>query len=130
MGISIKQEFRGKARDLWNIVGAPDRIDWVPGVTECLFDGEVRRLKMPGAGQIAERILLNDDKIMRLEYSCFESNPPLDHHLAIIQIESIDSSRCNLHWKTEVKPTEVEPYIRQSMRACIERLQGLLKTNH
>ena len=129
MGISIKHEFRGKAKDLWNIVGTPERIDWVPGVSDCLFDGEVRRLTMPGAGQIAERILLLDDKIMRIEYSCFESNPPLDHHIAIIQIDSINGSRCNMRWKTEVNPREVEPYIRQNMQACIERLQKLLETN-
>ena len=60
MAILIEHEFKSTAMELWDIVGTPDRIDWVPGVTECVFDGEVRRLGMPGAGQIAEKILLHN----------------------------------------------------------------------
>ncbi|MDA0272247.1 MAG: SRPBCC family protein [Proteobacteria bacterium] len=126
MTIQIKHEFNAAAQALWDIVGTPDRIDWVPGVTECVFDGEIRRLGMPGAGQIAEKILLRDDEKMRLEYSCIDSIPPLDHHLATIQLDSIDEDRCLMHWKTEVIPLAIEPFIEKSMQGCLKQLEELL----
>lgn len=128
MAILIEHEFKSTAMELWEIVGTPDRVDWVPGVTECVFDGEVRRLGMPGAGQIAERILLHNDENMRLEYSCIDSNPPLEHHLAIIQLISIDENRCIMRWETEVNPVEVEPFIKESMQGCLRRLEALLQS--
>lgn len=127
MAIQIEHEFNAPALALWDIVGTPDRIDWVPGVTECAFDGDVRRLGMPGAGQITERILLHDSKKMRLEYSCIESTPPLDHHLATIQLISLDEDRCLMQWETEVTPVEVEPFIEKSMQGCLQLLEELLQ---
>ncbi len=126
MAIRIEHQFNANATALWGIVGVPDRIDWVPGVTECTFDGEVRRLVMPGAGQIAERILLHDDKNMRLQYSCIESTPPLTSHLATIQVQQRDHDSCLMIWETEVEPAAVAPYIKQSMQGCLERLEALL----
>jgi len=128
MAILIEHEFQANAQELWHIVGTPDRIDWVPGVTECVFDGEVRRLGMPGAGQIAEKILLHSNESIRLEYSCIESSPPLEHHLATIQLSSIDKDRCMMNWGTEVTPIEVEPYIIKSMQGCLRKLEELLQT--
>ena len=128
MAILIEHEFKSTAMELWEIVGTPDRVDWVPGVTECVFDGEVRRLGMPGAGQIAERILLRNDESMRLEYSCIDSKPPLEHHLAIIQLISIDENRCIMRWETEVYPVEVEPFIKESMQGCLRKLEALLQS--
>jgi hypothetical protein len=127
MAILIEHEFKANAQELWDIVGTPDRVDWVPGVTECVFDGEVRRLGMPGAGQIAERILLRSNASMRLEYSCIESSPPLEHHLATIQLRSIEKGRCMMSWETEVTPIEVEPYIKKSMQGCLKKLEELLQ---
>lgn len=126
MTIQIEQEFNVVAQTLWEIVGTPDRVDWVPGVTECAFDGEERRLGMPGAGQIVEKILLRDDQQMRLEYSCIKSTPPLTHHHATIQLDSIDEGRCLMRWNTEVAPVEVETFIEKSMHGCLKRLEELL----
>tara|TARA_B110000503_G_scaffold26762_1_gene42188 strand:+ start:433 stop:840 length:408 start_codon:yes stop_codon:yes gene_type:complete len=132
MAILIEHEFKATAQALWDIVGTPDRVDWVPGVTECVFDGEVRRLGMPGAGQIAERILLHNNDSMRIEYSCIDSSPPLEHHLATIQINTIDKDSCMMHWETEVTPVEVEPFIKKNMQGCLRKLEALLapQTSH
>jgi hypothetical protein len=126
MAILIEHEFKTTAQELWDIVGTPDRIDWVPGVTECILDGEVRRLGMPGAGQIAERILLHNNESMRLEYSCIESSPPLAHHLATIQLNSIDKGLCMMRWETEVTPANVEPFIKKNMQGCLRKIEELL----
>ena len=73
MAVVIDHEFKASPDALWEILGTPDRVDWVPGVTSCSFDGEVRSLDLPGAGTIKERILTHDNDARILEYSCFES---------------------------------------------------------
>ena len=51
-------------------------MDWVPGVTACELDGSVRRLHLPGAGDIAEEIKVRDEAQFRLVYQCIESPNP------------------------------------------------------
>ena len=126
MAIRLEHEFKVPARTLWEIVGTPDRVDWVPGVSECRFDGDVRRLIMSGAGQIAERILAHGNDKMMIEYSCFESIPALEHHLASIQLQAKDAGSCLMIWTTEVEPVAVEPFIKKSMAGCLVRIEELL----
>ena len=125
MAINIMEKFAASGDRLWEIVGTPDRVDWVPGVESCDYDGDVRRLAMPGAGDIEERILSLDGRAMRIEYSCIKSAAPLDHHLASIEVKP-DGDSCVMHWATEVRPAEFEPFIEQSMQGCLARLHELL----
>ena len=71
MAVIIDHKFAVAPETLWEILGTPDRVDWVPGVTSCSFDGEVRSLDLPGAGAIKERILRHDNDARIIEYSCF-----------------------------------------------------------
>ena len=73
MPIEKTIQFDCQPAQLWEIVGTPDRVDWVPGVTNCEFDGEVRSLSLPGAGAIKEKILSRDADAMHMQYSCIES---------------------------------------------------------
>ncbi len=123
--ISIEHDFHCAADALWAILGDPGRSDWVAGVEDITFDGEVRRMQMEGAGIVAERILLKDDDIRRLEYQVIESTPPLAEHLATMQIDPTDSG-CRLTWTTKVDPEAVEPFIKGSMKICLQRLAELI----
>ena len=69
MSVKFDQHFNHPADQLWAIVGTPDRIDWVPGAASCTFDGEVRSLSLPGAGNIKERILSRAADQRPMEYS-------------------------------------------------------------
>lgn len=126
MSIEIIHQFHAPAGALWEIVGVPDRVDWVPGVTQCFYEDNVRRLIMPGAGQIAERILSLDDENMFIEYSCIESEPALKHHLASMTVSAESADSCSMIWRTEVEPLAVEPFIKQSMEGCLQRIEALL----
>lgn len=125
MAIRIEHTFAAPAERLWDIVGTPDRTDWVPGVSSCEFDGEVRRMTMQGAGQVAERILSLDHDARCIRYGVIESNPPLEEHEAEIEVQA-DGNGCRMTWKTRVKPEAVEPFIRQQMDACLIQLEKLL----
>jgi len=126
MAILIDHEFSVAPEALWAILGTPDRVDWVPGVTSCTFDGEVRSLDLPGAGAIKERILTHDNAARILEYSCFESPGALESHWAKMEITATDFG-CRLQWQANVKPEAVEPFIKGSMKGCISRLEEILQ---
>ena len=125
MSILIKRMLGYEPDKVWEIIGAPGRVDWVPGVTDCEFDGEVRTLELPGAGRIKERILKHHPETRTIEYSCFESPIPLESHQASIQI-NVAPGGCEFIWKTTVKPESNEKFIRQSMEGALVQLSELL----
>ena len=125
MAIEIRQVFNTTAEAIWQIIGEPDRVDWVAGVESASFDGEVRRFKMSGAGQLAERIYRLDPAARLIEYGVVESTPPLDMHRASMQVIAHEQG-AELVWKTEVAPQSVEPFIEAGMRGSLEGLHDLL----
>lgn len=125
MAIELEFTLDATPDRVWAVVGDPGRTDWVPGVESCVFDGSVRRLRMQGAGHLAERILLRDPARRRLEYSVIESDPPLADHLATLQVDP-DPSGTRLSWTTRVEPQAVEPFIRRRMTSAIDRLREVL----
>jgi len=125
VAILIDHEFAVAPAVLWGILGTPDRVDWVPGLTSCSFDGEVRSLVLPGAGAIKERILRHDNEKRILEYACFESPGGLESHHARMEIIEAETG-CRLYWETTVAPVAIEPFIKGSMDGCISRLEELL----
>ena len=126
MAVVIDHQFDVSPDELWAILGTPDRVDWVPGVASCTFDGEVRSLDLPGAGAIKERILTHDNEARILEYSCFESPGALESHRAKMEITAT-AAGCRLQWQAEVKPQVIEPFIKGSMEGCVNRLEEMLK---
>ena len=128
MSVKINHQFSASADQLWAIIGTPDRIDWVPGAASCTFDGEVRSLSMPGAGNIKERILSRDADQRTMEYSCFETPAPLESHHASMQVIA-NSDGCRFIWETAITPVAFESFIRTSMEGCIERIGELLELN-
>jgi hypothetical protein len=125
MAVKFDHQFNASAEQLWAIVGTPDRVDWVPGAESCAFDGEVRSLHLPGAGDIKERILAHDPDTKTMAYSCFETPAPLQSHHAKMAVVANDQG-CRLIWETAVTPVEFETFIRTSMEGCLEQLAELL----
>ena len=125
MAIEVRETFRCSPSELWEIVGDVGRTDWVPGVSSCTMEDDVRRMSMAGAGDVAERILVRDPERHVLEYSVIESQPPLQLHLASIEIEA-SGSGATMIWRTEVQPRAVEPFIEQAMSASFQQLHLLL----
>ena len=125
MAIKIQHVLPHPPTVVWEVVGNPGRVDWVPGVESAEFDGEVRRFKMEGAGGLAERINKRDEALMYLEYSVIESTPPLQLHLASITLESHADGTLFI-WQTHVEPAEVEPFIAAGMKGSLAQLANIL----
>ena len=125
MEIRVERHFSYPADAIWAIVGDPARVDWVPGVTSCVFDGEVRAFSMGEAGALKERILRRDAAQRTLTYSVIESAVPLVEHRASLRIEATGDGAL-LVWETSVKPDQVAPFIKRSMLAALDQLEQVL----
>lgn len=128
MSVTIDHQFSATAEQLWAIVGTPDRIDWVPGATSCQVDGDIRSLTLQGAGRIKERILSHDNQELTMEYSCFETTAPLQSHRSRIEVIA-NADGCQLVWQTTVTPSEIEVFIRTSMKDCVTKLEEILTSS-
>ena len=126
MAIEKRITFNCDPSQLWQLVGTPDCVDWVPGVTLSEFDGEVRSLTMPGAGALKEKILNVDDNAMSIEYTVTESPLPLDSHIAEIQVSGT-SGATEMVWKTSVTPEAYEKFIVETMDGAIAQLRSMLE---
>ena len=135
MSIEVKHFLPYPPATIWAIVGSPGRVDWVPGVESCEFDGEVRRFKMEGAGGLAERIVSHDDAQMFMEYSVVESTPPLQSHLASIKLNPQnggdgEENGTEFIWCTSVEPIAVAPFIKKGMLGSLALLEPTLATEN
>jgi hypothetical protein len=126
MAIEISEPFACDPETLWAIVGSPGRSDWVPGVTACHFDGQVRRMTMAGAGEVAERIYRVDAAAREIEYGVIESRAPLQSHRASITVEPAPGG-ARLVWKTVVEPVALEKFIRRAMEESLVQLRRMVE---
>ncbi len=125
--IKLIRNFQANENMAWDIFKKPDRVDWVPGVEHCIFDGEIRTLDFPGVGKIREKILCLDHDRKIIEYSCIETPGNLENHHAKIEIRgNPNNDSCTLVWTVIVSPKELEPFIEQSMLGCLGAINELL----
>jgi len=124
----LKEEiiFNCAAESLWDILSDVSRRDWVPTIDQMTLEGDCRVFEMEGMGKVKEQILLLDNDAMRLQYSAIETRTPLDHHLATMQISSIDADSCKFLWTTEIEPEIFADAIHQGMLISIDGLKKVL----
>ena len=118
--------FNCPAESLWDILSDVSRCDWVPTINQMTLEGDCRVFEMEGMGKVKEQILLLDNDAMRLQYSAIETRTPLDHHLATMQISSIDAASCKFLWTTEIEPEIFADAIHQGMLISIDGLKKVL----
>ena len=125
MEVTIEKVFNCEREKIWAVIGNPERVDWVPSASDCVFDGSIRRFRMEGAGQLAEKIVLRDEDEMVLKYSVIDS-PPVDHHLASISLSSHEGDKTWFSWAQEFEPAQLEPFIRKGMEDSLVQLDSVL----
>jgi hypothetical protein len=109
---------------VWAIVGDVTRIDWVPVITHCTLQGDVRTMSMTGVGEVQERILRRDPTAMLLEYGLI-NNPRVAVHRASLQVLP-HVAGCELRWSTQIEPDALEPLIAAGMDSALQALQAVL----
>ena len=125
MEITIEKVFDCQREKVWAVIGNPERVDWVPSASDCVFDGSIRRFRMEGAGQLAEKIVQRDEDGMVLKYSVIDS-PAVDHHLATISLNNHEGNKTRFSWAQEFEPAQLEPFIRKGMEDSLVQLDSVL----
>jgi hypothetical protein len=123
--VTIEKVFDCEREKIWAVIGNPERVDWVPSASDCVFDGSIRRFRMEGAGQLAEKIVLRDESEMVLKYSVTDS-PAVDHHLATISLSKHEGNKTRFSWAQEFEPAQLEPFIRKGMEDSLVQLDSVL----
>jgi hypothetical protein len=125
---TLKEEtkFNCSADELWLILSDVGRCDWVPTIEKISLEGDFRHFEMTGMGQITEKILKQDDASMTLQYSAIKTPAPIEHHLATMQIASLNEQECMLSWTTEISPDIFADSIHQGMLISIDGIKKVI----
>ena len=81
---------------------------------------------MTGMGQITEKILNQDHSRMILQYSAIQTPAPIEHHLATMEVASLNDQECKLSWTTEISPDIFADGIHQGMLVSIEGIRTVI----
>ena len=125
---SIEERFVLEApiNEVWNILSDISRCDWLPTVNHVEIEGDCRVFEMEGMGKIKEKIIEINKQNKTLKYSAIETRTPIDHHLACMQLNSINDTSTELLWSTEIEPEIFAKAIRQGMLVSAEGLKKVL----
>ena len=125
---TLKEEtkFNCSADELWLILSDVGRCDWVPTIEKISLEGDFRHFEMTGMGQITEKILKQDDASMTLQYSAIKTPAPIEHHLATMQIASLNEQECMLSWTTEISTDIFADGIHQGMLISIDGIKKVI----
>ena len=125
---TLKEEiwFGCSADELWAILSDVGRCDWVPTIDEITLEGDLRHFQMTGMGQITEKILKQDHASMILQYSAIQTPAPIEHHLATMEVSSLNDQECKLSWTTEISPDIFADGIHQGMLVSIEGIKTVI----
>ena len=125
---TLKEEtkFNCSADELWLILSDVGRCDWVPTIEKISLEGDFRHFEMTGMGQITEKILKQDDASMTLQYSAIKTPAPIEHHLATMQIASLNEQECMLSWTTKISPDIFADGIHQGMLISIDGIKKVI----
>ena len=119
-------KFNCSADELWLILSDVGRCDWVPTIEKISLEGDFRHFEMTGMGRITEKILKQDDASMTLQYSAIKTPAPIEHHLATMQIASLNEQECMLSWTTEISPDIFADGIHQGMLISIDGIKKVI----
>ena len=124
----LKEEvtFNCSADELWGILSDVGRCDWVPTIEKIVLEGDLRHFEMTGMGQITEKILKQDHATMTLQYSAIQAPAPIEHHLATMEVASLNDQECKLSWTTEISPDIFADGIHQGMLVSIEGIKTVI----
>ena len=125
---TLKEEvkFNCSADELWAILSDIGRCDWVPTIEKIVLEGDLRHFEMIGMGQITERILKRDHTSMTLQYSAIRTPATIEHHLATMEVASLNDQECKLSWTTEISPDIFADGIHQGMLVSIEGIKKVI----
>jgi hypothetical protein len=121
------------ASQVWQVIGGFNALpDWHPGIEKSELEdgGTVRRLTVPGAGTVVERLENLDDNARSYSYTIVEGPLPVADYAATIRVvEDDDGKGCTVEWTSDFEPTGPEAdalaVIRGVFEAGLKNLEAM-----
>ncbi|MEQ8443124.1 MAG: SRPBCC family protein [Alphaproteobacteria bacterium] len=88
------------AEKVWEMIRGFGQIgDWHPAVESCTLEegGTVRRMKIPGGGEIVESLERHEDDQMTFTYKIVSSPLPVANYESTVRVVP-DGDGCKIHW--------------------------------
>jgi mxaD protein len=109
----------------WKLVGDYFGLaDWMPGIDECVAEGDDRVLSMMGM-TIRERLLERDDAARRVRYSIVDGAPVETHEATITVHPDGDGSR--ITWDVSATPDEMAGMMQGIYQSSLEAVKAKLE---
>lgn len=122
--VSMNTRLPVPAAQVWQVIGGFNALpDWHPGIEKSELEGggTLRRLTVPGAGTIVERLDKSDDDARTYSYSIVEGPLPVSNYTATIRvIEDADGKGCTVEWTSDFDPTGPEAVALGAIRGVYE----------
>ncbi len=130
--VSMKAHLPVAASQVWQVIGGFNALpDWHPGIEKSELEGggTMRRLTVPGAGTIVERLDRSDDEERTYSYSIVEGPLPVSNYSSTIKvIEDDDGKGCTVEWSSDFDPKGPEADALAVIRGVYEAGLNNLKT--
>lgn len=116
------------ADETWALVGDVGGVAaWVPGVTACSVDGDLRVVTTTTGTTFTERILNHDDAAMRYEYTLEQAPFPVASHLGSIHVAAVDVGSSTISYVVDIEPSELASALEPGLQAALDNLQAKLE---
>jgi uncharacterized protein YndB with AHSA1/START domain len=117
---AVTREIAADPETVWEVVadfGGLAR--WLPGVSACTLDGDVRHIELGGITLREERLECDPDA-RRLRYRIIDG-APVETHEAVLTVAAADGG-CRVTWELEVRPDEMAPLMLDVYRSGLDAL--------
>jgi len=118
----------------WSLVGDLAAVtEWVPGVTACTVDGDVRNCTFADGRTVVERIIDFDDTARSYGYSADTAGTPMTANSGSLAVAEASDGGSRVTWLAEVELVSDEaaeqmvPVLRSGYSAAFDQLAERLR---
>jgi uncharacterized membrane protein len=116
------REVEASADRVWALVSDPEALPtWFHSIATCTVAEDVRSCALVRGGEVRERIVTQDDELMRFQYSIIEGIP-VTSHLGTIDVIGLSPTTSLVVYSTDAEPPAVGTQIGTAVEQALDDL--------
>lgn len=105
--VKMSTDVKVSADQVWQAIGNFNALpDWHPGIEKSSLEegGSVRRLQVPGGGEVVEKLEAHDDNSHTYTYSIVSAALPVMNYTATLRVIPKEDGSCEVEWSGQFEP--------------------------